>query len=71
MFEPLSINDVIFILRGAGVTLAITFWSILFGTALVSFAASSGRRLLGWSAPRWAPFWIFFVPCLCSYNSCS
>jgi hydroxyproline transport system permease protein len=34
MFEPLSINDVIFILRGAGVTLAITFWSILFGTAL-------------------------------------
>jgi His/Glu/Gln/Arg/opine family amino acid ABC transporter permease subunit len=34
VFEALSINDLIFILRGAGVTLAITFWSILFGTAL-------------------------------------
>ena len=44
----LSFNDVLFMLRGAGVTLVLTFWAVLGGTVL-----GLGFGLLRASAPGW------------------
>lgn len=44
-----GLNDAIFMLKGAGVTLAITFWSVLFGTLLglgFGVVRAEGNRLL-------------------------
>jgi His/Glu/Gln/Arg/opine family amino acid ABC transporter permease subunit len=46
--DTVSSHDIIFMLRGAGVTLTLTFWSVFGGTAL-----GAGFGLLRASAPGW------------------